>query len=987
MATSQDTQKLVLEMSADLNRWNKSLEAAQRASQKRLTAIERQFQRSSRNVVGSANRMASDVNRAIATIAVGAAIHEVAAYADAWTNARNKLAAAGTATEDLGRRQGELVDLANRTRSGFEETVDLYAKMTRNAAQLGATQIEVARATEIVNKSFKAGGANAQEQAAAITQLGQALGSGVLQGDELRSLRENAPLLAKAIADEFGVTIGGLKKLGEEGKLSSERVFQAILKGGAAIDAQFAKTTPTIADSFKRLQNEATRFVGELDKATGATQALTLFVGYLADNIDTLTDAAVVAASVIGGALAGQAIIKLANGSIKAAAALGLTRAAIKSAGLGAASAAAGMNALRAAMAFLGGPWGVLITAVAIAVAFLTVQLLKKAEADRETKKTTTALDKATQDYTDAVASLIGKTKEERDEILKTIAVKKKLLEQERANTREKLTSARATLAQIQAENAATLQKGFDPEGAGGQAVAMGKRQEQASANVAALNAAISATDSRIKELDAVLNAKPGGAGGEGTDKPDKKATGKTAAELAAMREMLALRAKLDAAQAAGDLDTSRALEAQIDLRDRIKAYEDAGLKTAAATKAATADQAAIQEGVTKAQGDAVIRKGAEVALARYELELNAQAVRDLTSKIELQDRIKSYQEDGLDLATATNVATAEQLQLDKARAAVMSQFLEDSAKDHELRVAQLANDRERIKILEREMAIRERARELEESGGLSPKDARGQATNERREEETADLKGKFKAAFSEGVKAAFEGDLEGFLRAKAGDFATALFDKSIDQAADLLFDQAVKMFPKLFDFGEQVTAATTSATIMSTAITAGSATGAAAMGAAIVAAGATAGATMAAAIAAAAAAGSTANATGDFVTAAFSGMRAAGGSIRKGGRYMMQDREPIIPTSSAAVLSGAAMAGLAHLSTLAQSGRLGGRGDINLEVINNTGVPARAETTQTSDGARLSLEPLADQMLDAAGRSGKLRSSLNKSPPRRRRG
>ena len=154
----------------------------------------------------------------------------------------------------------------------MEATVDLYAKLVRSSDGVTRSEKEIAKATEIVAKSFKAGGAAAGEQAAGILQLGQALGSGLLQGDELRSIRENAPLLAKAIADEFGVSIGKLKELGAQGVITSNRVFKAILKSGTDIEAAFKQTTSTIEDSFTRLQNSLGKAAGTFDQWSGSSK-------------------------------------------------------------------------------------------------------------------------------------------------------------------------------------------------------------------------------------------------------------------------------------------------------------------------------------------------------------------------------------------------------------------------------------------------------------------------------------------------------------------------------------------------------------------------------------------------------------------------------------------------------------------------------------------------------------------------------------------
>jgi tape measure domain-containing protein len=361
MAENDARLQVVLEAKIDklierLNAANRAVYGSAGKFQKSVDQINRKFQ-----TLGSGLGVAAERIRGyLAAIGVALSVREVQQYADAWTNARNKLAAAGVATGQLAARQNELADLANRTRSGFNETVDLYAKLTRATEELGASEAQIARATEIVNKSFKAGGAAASEQAAGILQLSQALGSGVLQGDELRSLRENAPLLAKAIAKEFDTTIAGLKKLGSEGKLTSDRVFKAILNSGKEIDAQFAKTIPTIADSFTKLQTEFGRYINGANAATGASAQLAGFISQVADNFEQLADAAIVAASVIGGALAGQAMVRAAAGLSALAA--------------GATGAAGAMGLLRGAMAFLGGPWGIAITAIGAALGYLALE-------------------------------------------------------------------------------------------------------------------------------------------------------------------------------------------------------------------------------------------------------------------------------------------------------------------------------------------------------------------------------------------------------------------------------------------------------------------------------------------------------------------------------------------------------------------------------------------------------------------------------------
>lgn len=200
-----------------------------------------------------------------------AVVAAAAAMADAWTRAGNQIAAAGVPVAEVADAQQRLVALALDSRTGLGSTVELYARLTRATSELGVSQDQVFEATEILTKGMKAAGQSTSETQAAVLQLGQALASGVLQGDELRSLRENSPAIAQAIADEFGVTIGQLKELGAEGELTSDRVFKAILNAGDEIRRQFDTTQMTLGDAWTNIGTQATAVIARLDEMYGVT--------------------------------------------------------------------------------------------------------------------------------------------------------------------------------------------------------------------------------------------------------------------------------------------------------------------------------------------------------------------------------------------------------------------------------------------------------------------------------------------------------------------------------------------------------------------------------------------------------------------------------------------------------------------------------------------------------------------------------------------
>ena len=184
----------------------------------------------------------------LAAGSLGEAIGAVREYADAWTMMQNRLKSAGLASGEAAVAQAKIVDIATKSRSSLAEVGNLYARVAFATEALGTSQADVAKITETLSKAFKLSGKTALESQSAITQLTQALASGVLQGDELRSLRENAPEVARAIADAFGVTVGELKKLGADGQLTADKIIPAILGASDKIEQRFAQTRSTFED-------------------------------------------------------------------------------------------------------------------------------------------------------------------------------------------------------------------------------------------------------------------------------------------------------------------------------------------------------------------------------------------------------------------------------------------------------------------------------------------------------------------------------------------------------------------------------------------------------------------------------------------------------------------------------------------------------------------------------------------------------------------
>lgn len=203
-----------------------------------------------------------------------AAVKQVVEMADSMTLLSAKLSLVVSGTAALARVQSDLFNVSQRTRTGFKETADLFGSLARSTERLGVSQRDVVSVTETINKAIQISGASAASASAALIQLGQGFASGTLRGEELNSVLEQTPRLARAIADGLGVSVGQLRQLGQEGKLTADAVFGALQKAGASINDEFAKLPLTVGGALTQAQNAFLQFVDVVNNSTGATGGL-----------------------------------------------------------------------------------------------------------------------------------------------------------------------------------------------------------------------------------------------------------------------------------------------------------------------------------------------------------------------------------------------------------------------------------------------------------------------------------------------------------------------------------------------------------------------------------------------------------------------------------------------------------------------------------------------------------------------------------------
>lgn len=401
---------------ADVNRAARTFEQATKAQREDMRGLEQQITRSSGQIGSSLKGLA-------ATFAAAFSVRQIQQYADGYTRFTNQLRVAGQEGEGLAQTQERLFGIAQRYGIELESIGTLYSRTAQVSGELGASQEQLIQLSSGVAAALKIQGTSATEAQGALLQLSQALGSGTVRAEEFNSINEGALPILKAVAqnmDGVGGSVAKLKQLVNDGEVSSQAFFQAFLKGSADLEAQAAKKSLTIENSFTVLNNAIGKYVGETDNALSATERISQAIITLSENIDTVAQALAIIITVVGAryvaAVGSAAVATIAKAVADERAALAATAHAaaqarlnplMLGAGASATVAAAGVSRLAVAQglvargasgiaALFGGPVGLAVAALAAGFIYLSTQTENAAEkTERFANEAETAKNKA----------------------------------------------------------------------------------------------------------------------------------------------------------------------------------------------------------------------------------------------------------------------------------------------------------------------------------------------------------------------------------------------------------------------------------------------------------------------------------------------------------------------------------------------------------------------------------------------------------------
>ncbi|SAC43401.1 lambda family phage tail tape measure protein [Enterobacter hormaechei] len=254
--------------------------------------------------VGSASENTSRIMGRLSGVAsslmAALSVQQVASYADAWTELNNKVSNSIRTGETQAEVMQRIFDISQATQSTLNGTATLYSRLERGTRTYNTSAEDLARLTTIINQGFAVSGATAQEAENAIIQLSQGIASGVLRGEEFNSVSEQGSRLMIALADSMGVSIGQLRSMAAEGKLTTDVVVNGLLSQGDAIGKEFANTTVSIAKGLQVAGNNITKFFGENSTVKSFAAGFRDSVVSVSENLEALSSVLIIVAGVMG---------------------------------------------------------------------------------------------------------------------------------------------------------------------------------------------------------------------------------------------------------------------------------------------------------------------------------------------------------------------------------------------------------------------------------------------------------------------------------------------------------------------------------------------------------------------------------------------------------------------------------------------------------------------------------------------------------------
>lgn len=307
MAGTYNAGSIVYEVDMDTKRLleaRREVDAALNGMGASMGKLEASVSRTERSI-SSMEGAVSQLTSVAKGLAAALTVHQVVEWGNAWVTVNNKLANSVRSNEQLIDVTQRVFDISQNTMSSLDATATLYGRLERATRSAGTSTQDLITLTSTINKGLAVSGATTEEASSTMTQLSQALASGVLRGEEFNSLSENGSRLAVALANSLGVTIGQLRAMAAQGQLTTDVVVKGLLQQSDVIGKEFANTAVTMGQAFTIATNNITKFVGESSTVSSGIKAFNTNLIMLSQNLGTISTVVVALAAVMGSRFAG----------------------------------------------------------------------------------------------------------------------------------------------------------------------------------------------------------------------------------------------------------------------------------------------------------------------------------------------------------------------------------------------------------------------------------------------------------------------------------------------------------------------------------------------------------------------------------------------------------------------------------------------------------------------------------------------------------
>jgi len=255
---------------------------------KKFNSALKDSQKKTKQFAGTSTKEVNGLTTAFKGLIAAIGVQQIIALGDEFTTLNNRLKAVTNSQEEAASAFKLVKQVASETRADLGAVASLFSDITLATEEMGLTQQQVATVASTFSKALKVSGADAGAASGAIRQFGQALASGVLRGDEFNSINEANSKFMGEFAKALGVTRGELRGMAEDGVLTSNVILAATARMAKQVDADFAKTSSTIGESFVALRRSMIILLGTLEQETGVFGAIADGINRIASSLESM---------------------------------------------------------------------------------------------------------------------------------------------------------------------------------------------------------------------------------------------------------------------------------------------------------------------------------------------------------------------------------------------------------------------------------------------------------------------------------------------------------------------------------------------------------------------------------------------------------------------------------------------------------------------------------------------------------------------------